>query len=429
MAAQKKLYKAIGDTVIPVCGDFTKENLGLGGEDLAMLRERVSLILHAGAEIGFQKSERELNETNLTGTEHMIAFARGVKGLRRFVFISTAYVAGQKSGLVLADTLDTEAFSSLYEKSKAGAEALVRASGLPWSVCRPGMILGDAKTGWIRNFNTIYYMLKLMLLGKLPVLPVEPDLPLNLVPGDYVADCVLKVSFAEKAEGKTFHLTCPREKAPKAKELSETVVAWAKENLALDVPMPCFISMQLKNAGILYNKKRDNRRKNLLSNLLTLLPYFYGEQIFDRSNTDEVCGLYTLDWQTYIDPLLRFACRKNFMRQTGQTVFQQAQVRRASRRYPISYYDVGADGIRKTTGPEANARIERILDALWAWGIRKGDRVALTGINSVAYMTLEQAIGLLGAVSVPIYYTTPAAEASVLLKKAAPNGFSWAINA
>ena len=115
---EKKLYEAIGDTVIPVCGDFTKENLGLGGEDLAMLRERVSLILHAGAEIGFQKSERELNETNLTGTEHMIAFARGVKGLRRFVFISTAYVAGQKSGLVLEDTLDTEAFSSplLYRR-------------------------------------------------------------------------------------------------------------------------------------------------------------------------------------------------------------------------------------------------------------------------------------------------------------------------
>lgn len=246
--------------------------------------------------------------------------------------ISTAYVAGQKSGLVPEDTLDTEVFSSLYEKSKARAEALVRASGLPWPICRPGMILGDSQTGWIRNFNTIYYVLKLMLLGKLPVLPVEPDMPLNLVPGDYVADCVLKVCFAEKAEGKTFHLTCPREKAPRAKELADTVAAWAKENLALDLPKPRFIPVPLKDAGILYNKKRENRRKNLLSNLLTLLPYFYGEQIFDRSNTDEICGPYTLGWRTYIEPLLRFACRKNFMRQTGQTVFQQAQVRRASRR-------------------------------------------------------------------------------------------------
>ncbi len=48
--------------------------------------------------------------------------------------------------------------------------------------------------------------------------------------------------------------------------------------------------------------------------------------------------------------------------------------------------------------------------------------MALTGINSVDYMTLEQAIGLLGAVSVPIYYTTPAQEVSLLLGK---SGASW----
>lgn len=154
---ERKLYEAIGDTVIPVCGDFTKEHLGLDGEKLAMLRESVSLILHAGAEIGFQKSERELTETNLTGTENMIAFAKGVKELRRFVFISTAYVAGQKSGLVPEDTLDTEAFSSLYEKSKARAGGYNVNPGfffiplaflsihltynLPQCFCRQGVIL------------------------------------------------------------------------------------------------------------------------------------------------------------------------------------------------------------------------------------------------------------------------------------------------
>lgn len=36
----------------------------------------------------------------------------------------------------------------------------------------------------------------------------------------------------------------------------------------------------------------------------TLLPYFFGAQEFDRSNTDALCGPYTLRWQNYIDPLL-----------------------------------------------------------------------------------------------------------------------------
>jgi long-chain acyl-CoA synthetase len=83
---------------------------------------------------------------------------------------------------------------------------------------------------------------------------------------------------------------------------------------------------------------------------------------------------------------------------------------------------VSAEGISTVTGQEANERIDRIYNALWGWGIRKGTKVALTGINSVDYMTLEQALGLLGAVSVPIYFTTPAAEASVLLEK---SGATW----
>ena len=152
------------------------------------------------------------------------------------------------------------------------------------------------------------------------------------------------------------------------------------------------------------------------------MPYFFGEQRFDRTNTDRICGRFDADWHGYLDRLLDFACRKNFMRQTGRTVFEQAMERRASTRHPVTFYDITAEGIRRVTGPQANEWITRTVDALWAWGIRKGDRVALTGINSVRYMVLEQAIGLLGAVSVPIYYTTPAQETSLLLER---SGAKW----
>ncbi len=62
------------------------------------------------------------------------------------------------------------------------------------------------------------------------------------------------------------------------------------------------------------------------------------------------------------------------------------------------------------------------MSALWAWGIRRGDRVAVTGINSVDYMMLEQAVGLLGCISVPIYYTSPAHETSMLISR---SGAKW----
>lgn len=417
------LYRAIGSRVFPVCGDFTKSSSLLRGESGARLRESVTLVIHAGAEVGFRKSKQELYRTNYFGTRNMLDAAREMKHLRRFVHISTAYVAGRRTGLIREDEPVAEAFSSQYEASKAEAETLVRQSGLPFTICRPGMIVGDSRNGWIRSFNTVYYVMKLMLLGQLRFLPILPDTPLNLVTGDYVAECVARAAMSEDAAGKTLHLTCPRDAAPTAKELSEHVRSWAKQNLDVSLPSPVFAPVPaLKAAGLRHNEGEDEKKKGLAGNLLTLLPYFYAEQTFDRSKADALCGAYDMDWRAYIDRLLAFACRKNFMRQTGQTVFEQAMVRRASARYPISFYDVSADGVRRVSGQEVNQRVEKVYDALWAWGVRKGDRVALTGINSVDYLTLEQAIGLLGAVSVPIYYTTPAAEASQLLER---SGAKW----
>ena len=418
-----ELTGKIGKQVVPVPGDFTLPGLGLCEKYQRLLTDTVTLVVHSGAQISFRKSREEFREVNTDGTGRMLSFASGLKLLRRFVQVSTAYVAGQKKGTVMEEDPPAEAFSTYYEESKAEAEKLVRSSGLPFSICRPGMIVGDSATGRVRNFNTIYYVLKQMLLGKMPVFPIRPDTKLNLVPVDYVADAVGKICFSGEADGKTFHLTCPLEAAPEAGELAEYVRRWARKNLSLSLPKAVFLPLPaLKKAGLKHNQSGAEGKGGSLENILTLLPYFFAEQVFDRTNTDRVCGAYPLDWRKYLDPLLDFACRKNFMRQTGESVFEQAKVRRESSRYPVSYYDVTAKGIRRVSGPAANRRIDRICSALLASGVRKGDRVALTGVNSVDYMALEQALGLLGAVSVPIYYTTPAEEVSLLLEKC---GAKW----
>ncbi len=419
----KNLYEKIGQQVLPVTGDFTVPNLGLDDETKKLLLANVSLIFHSGAEVGLQKSGEELDRINREGTKQMVAFAEEIHGLERFVYISTAYVAGQQEGIILEEAPEGLHFSSLYEKSKAEAESLVRESDLPWSICRPGMIVGHSVTGRVKNFNTIYYVLKLMLTKNLPMLPVKETMGMNLVPVDYVAQSAVTIGFCEEAKGKIFHLTCPKEMQPTAGELTLCVRNWAKQHLGIDVKKPVYAPVPaLKKAGLSYNKKAEGKKKNQLTNLLTLLPYFFGDQDFDRSNTDAIIGPYTIEWWSYIEAVLAFACRKNFMQQTERTVFEQANVRRASKRYPIHYYDVSAEGMQRFSGEKVNRRIRKIQAALWAWGIRKGDKVALTGINCVEYMMLDQAIGLIGAVSVPIYYTTPMDEASLLLNR---SGATW----
>ena len=124
------------------------------------------------------------------------------------------------------------------------------------------MIVGDSETGWVRNFNTVYYVLKRLLLGKIRLLPIREDTPLNLVPVDKVADAALTVARSDAAKGKTFHLTCPKEKAPTAGELCDAVIAWAQKHLSVRLKRPVFLTMPaFKKAGPAYNQKRGQPEK------------------------------------------------------------------------------------------------------------------------------------------------------------------------
>ncbi len=338
----KILCDSVGKTIFPVCSDVSLPGPGLREEDRAVIRDTVTLIIHSGAGTGFAGSFREKENSNHKGTENLLAFARGIKNLRHFVYISPAF----------------------GEKNKAD-ENLVNDFGLPYSICRPGILAGDSVTGWTRDFKSGYAVLKRMLLGRVTVWPVSPDTPLNIVPADYAADFVLEICFAENAACRTFRLICPEECRPRAGELAEFVRVWAKENLAADIPGPVFVPA----------------------------PGFAAGQVSDGADADRICVPFDRDWREYAARILAFASRKNFMKQSGQTVFEQAYVRRADKRHPVNYYNVSAEGITPVSGPEANRQIKKIYNALWAWGIRKGDRIALTGINSVEYLLPERCGG------------------------------------
>ena len=86
-------------------------------------------------------------------------------------------------------------FWSNYEESKYLAEKTVLESNIPFSIFRPGMVVGDSETGEIKTFNTVYALLKLYLNGKLRFIPTSSSLKLNMIPVDYVAEAVAGLSF------------------------------------------------------------------------------------------------------------------------------------------------------------------------------------------------------------------------------------------
>ena len=322
-----------------------------------------------------------------------------------FPDVSTAYVAGGRKGNVSEDDLSNEfGFLNNYERSKYEGEVPVQAakSVIPVSVMRPGMIVGDSNTGAIRTFNTLYYPLRLYLAGKVRFIPASSDLRINLVPVDYVAESVVNLTFNPEADGLNFHLTAPSEYLPTAKELIDFVRKWAKERLGVKLPRPFFFSIP-----------KWIYRKNSLS---AILPYFNEKRQFQRDNVDHLAGNYNVNWREILPNILKYAVYMGFMHRSDRTVHEQVLFRLGSKSRPVTYHDVVEGKTITYTASEMRKDIMSAASALRAMGIKAGDRVAIVGSNSTRYLAIDIAIGLVGAVSVPLYYTSPPTDLDAIIK-------------
>lgn len=400
-------------------GDISQMNLGLGEEDYNNLSSSLSHIIHTVADLRLHAPLEELRKTNLEGTRNLIKLAHNAeeKGhFMRFSHISTAYVAGKQTGTIMEEELtNQDGFWSNYEESKYEAEKAVKESELPFTIFRPGMVVGDSKTGEIKTFNTVYALLKLYLTGKLRFIPTSSSLTLNMVPVDYVANAVSVLTFNPETNGKTFHLTAPHSKLPNIRNLLEKVREWALNELDVKLPHPIFIPI---SSGVqkLSSLVRKDDTRGLFNILFTLAPYLNENRVFHQENINKYFDPYDLDWEEYLPSLLNFAVYNGFFHRSERSVHEQVLFRLKSRSFPVHYYDIFEGQKKAKSAPELRKDILDSVQSLIELGVQPGDRIALVGLNSTRYLTLEVAIGLMGAVSVPLYYTSPPLEVKNVLK-------------
>ena len=417
------LVQAIGGRVEVLVGDTAQLQLGFSDEAYLNLARRITHIIHAAADIRLHGPIDELRASNVNGTSNLLTLAKVARRyrLQRFSHVSTAYIAGSRVGEVAEhDLASSHGFVNSYEQSKYEAECLVAAAKveLPVSVFRPGMIVGDSETGAVKTFNTIYTPLRLYLTGKLPVVPAEPSLRVNLVPVDWVASAVARLTFEPQAEGLTFHLTAPSESQPRADELVSLSRAWADKNLNVHLRRPIFAPALIRSAQGMetLQDRLGIRHGRTLDAILSLAPYFGERRHFRRDNTDRLLGRYDIDWRQLVPKLLEYATYAGFLHRSDRTVHEQVFHRLQSRSRPVTYHDlVEGRNLTRSAG-EVRADMIAAAAALRALGVQPRDRVALVGLNSTRYLTLDVAIGLVGAVSVPLYYTSPPADLNEIIQ-------------
>jgi long-chain acyl-CoA synthetase len=403
-----ELIGALDTRIEVVAGDVALDRLGLDEQSYQDLVKRIGWVIHTAADIRLNASMDDLRKANVDGVRNVLMLAEEAHrdhGLERFSHVSTAYVAGKRQGPIYESELtDRHGFLSNYERSKYEGELLVRqAKDLPTSVFRPGMVVGSSEDGYVRTFNTLYYPLRLYLTGKLRIFPISPSQKVNLVPVDHVADAIGHLTLDPRAEGLTFHLVGSQEALPTVRQMVDLTRKWAKDRMGIDLPRPVYFPKAMAFVGS-------------SSELGVVAPYLRERREFRRDNTDDLLGPFDMNWKEILPSLLEFGIYNGFLHRSDRTVHEQVLFRLKSKRRPVRLYDIVDGSINALSAEEVRRDILKATAALTSLGIEAGDRVAIVGTNSIRYLVLDVAMGLVGAVSVPLYYTSPPRELDELIE-------------
>jgi nucleoside-diphosphate-sugar epimerase len=209
-------------------GDVTQPGLGLSHADTARLRASIDEVWHMAAMTRFEESLRDrIFGVNLDGTRQMLEFAGTLPRLAGFHHVSTAYISGRRrpgESIPEAPIEGPVSFRNPYEASKFAAEALVRASGLPFAIYRPSIVLSDPELG-DESGLTVYGVAKMVRMAKLMAeraavrgdastdftfrMVGDPAACKNIVPVETVADLLVAIRAAQPEPGQTFHIANP----------------------------------------------------------------------------------------------------------------------------------------------------------------------------------------------------------------------------
>lgn len=234
-------HPALAGRIRIVEGDITARDLGLG--PAKELKSRVTEVYHLAAVYDLSVGLGLAMKVNVDGTRHMLEFAKEAPNLDRFQYVSTCYVSGRYQGVFTEDHLEEgQTFNNHYEETKYLAEVEVQADmrgGLPASIYRPSVVVGDSATGETQKYDGPYFVIRWLLkqprLALMPVVGNPNRAELNVVPRDYVIGAIDWLSGRPEASGKTFNLADP---APLSVDEMLHELARITERTMVRVPLP-----------------------------------------------------------------------------------------------------------------------------------------------------------------------------------------------
>ena len=291
-----------------VSGDVSQQDCGLDVGVRERLKAELTRVVHSAATVRFDHSLEEARRINVEGTRHLLDLAGAAPRLRSFAYVGTAYVAGERTGLVREDELATgQTYRNTYEQTKAEAEALVRSrlTSLPGVILRPSIIVGDSRTGVTSSFKMMYWPLKIYARRLWRTVPGYPDAVLDIVPVDFVASAVARLLWDPAALGATIHLCA----GPRGSATIDQVAHRAQKYF--DGPDPRYVDPKFFFAVLrpLLFLSLWGRKRRVLRDGRAYRDYFNMRMQFDTSNAErllEPAGLNPPPVLDYLDRLFEY---------------------------------------------------------------------------------------------------------------------------
>lgn len=197
-------------------GDITIPDLDIADQDFELIAPKIEVAWHLAAIHDESVGREKAWKVNVHGTANVNEFVCHLPNLKRYMYFSTAFIAGKRKGKILEMELIRPAeFHNFLEETKFEAELLVDDLKLevPITIVRPTMIYGNSKTGVTGRFDGIYFLM--ILVDYLKEQFLFPQIggkqtDLHAVAVDYVVEASVALSLQKEAEGETVHLTASK---------------------------------------------------------------------------------------------------------------------------------------------------------------------------------------------------------------------------
>lgn len=198
--------------VVALRGDASESRFALADATYDALCRSVTHVIHAAGAVKLNLPLDQARRSAVSSALEAIDLATKCQAngqLQKIEIVSTVGVGGRLDVVPENWISTSRGFHNTYEQAKAEAEDIACRhvdAGLPLTVHRPSMVVGDSQCGRIIHFQVFYHLCEFLSGGRtFGLSPPLGDVRLDIIPVDYVARVIAWSALQQSTIGKVLH--------------------------------------------------------------------------------------------------------------------------------------------------------------------------------------------------------------------------------